>query len=397
MPIEFNCRICNAAIRVPDKAAGGKGKCPKCGVRITVPKKSAVKPVDQKPEPEVPFEFPVVAAESTPELESSSGTDPDEVVVLQTAQFQPEDLLAPPPDEFSLDRPMEPGRTTATPRRLKQKKKNNTAVIIGTIAALAVLAGIGILVVPLLTAESLKGELTAKTAQTVELPPVLIDRSTIKFSAEELTVLLKKLEASPIPVTSNSMQITLAGTPKGLQVSVSAGSQSHYYRVSFQGNQSVEKYLSRHLSVFEEQREREVNDSVVKFFSEYQNIIAKKSTSDRITPFRDQLALPSLVSGLGNKLVAEYGRGQYRCVYEDRSGGLYFLLPANISEFVIVGRPGTDGQPMVPFHFQAKVDGEIVPLKTPEEKPPSKAADETKSKTADEKAKMDDDEMDGKK
>src|SRR4029077_7529467 len=63
MPIEFNCRICNAMIRVPDKSAGGKGRCPKCGVRITVPRKSTPKPEPQAAEPQEEFEFPGVAAD----------------------------------------------------------------------------------------------------------------------------------------------------------------------------------------------------------------------------------------------------------------------------------------------------------------------------------------------
>lgn len=398
MPIEFNCRICNAMIRVPDKSAGGKGKCPKCGIRITVPKKSAVKPISKPTEPEVQYEFPGVGGESDPEPDSELPEDPDAVVTLETAKFEPEDLQVTEQaerPEFSLDRPMEPPRPSKSVRRKKQNKQNKKTIIIATVAVLAALAGFGFFVLPLLTAESVRGELIAGTAQTLELPPVLIDKSSINFSGEELTVLLKKLEASPIPITSNSMQITLGGSPRGLEISVASTAQSHFYRISLKKNEAVEKYLDKHLSDFNKQRQQEIDDAVPKFFKEYQAIIAKKSKSDVIASFRDELALPALVGGLGYFLVAESGRGNYRCVYEDRSGGLYFLLPADLSEFKVTGRRGTDDRPLIPFDFHVKVKGEIVPLKKPEEKLSTKPA-ESKPKATEEKSKMESEEMDGK-
>ena len=40
MAINFNCTNCGKAIGVPDKMAGRKGKCPACGVQLTVPTSS---------------------------------------------------------------------------------------------------------------------------------------------------------------------------------------------------------------------------------------------------------------------------------------------------------------------------------------------------------------------
>ena len=84
-------------------------------------------------------------------------------------------------------------------------------------------------------------------------------------------------------------------------------------------------------------------------------------------------------------------------MYEDRDGGLYFLLPTDIQSFNIVGRRGADDRELVPVDFHVKVEGEIVPPRMPAEKtsPKSKAA--AKPKPVKEEPEMDEDEKPGKK
>jgi hypothetical protein len=40
MPILFNCPLCSHRLKVPDDAAGKRGKCPACGVRVAIPHES---------------------------------------------------------------------------------------------------------------------------------------------------------------------------------------------------------------------------------------------------------------------------------------------------------------------------------------------------------------------
>ena len=41
MTIEFKCQRCGTPLRVPESKAGGKGRCPICGVRIKIPELAA--------------------------------------------------------------------------------------------------------------------------------------------------------------------------------------------------------------------------------------------------------------------------------------------------------------------------------------------------------------------
>ena len=123
----------------------------------------------------------------------------------------------------------------------------------------------------------------------------------------------------------------------------------------------------------------------------YQKVIEKKLPAESITVFRDGLAIPSLVEGFGHQLVAAYGRGLYRCVYEDAEGGLYFLLPAGITDFQLLGRTTSNGRTVVPAEFRVTVKGEIVLPKSAENK--NTEADSSKSKKGSSEKKAVDDEM----
>ena len=178
MTIEFNCRICSAAIRVPDKAAGGKGRCPKCGIRITVPKKSPPKPT----EPEEQFVLPGIADDIDLVEERPTGDDSSEVVMLETAGFQPEDLTAPPADEFSLDRPMSSPSPRSAARRFKQRKRAGNPLIIAVAVVLALAGGRGIFLYPILTAEKFPGRTDGRYGQDAG-PAVRPDRQIADQSA----------------------------------------------------------------------------------------------------------------------------------------------------------------------------------------------------------------------
>ena len=385
-------------IRVPDKAAGGKGKCPKCGIRITVPKKSTPKPAPKSPgAEEQQFFIPGAEDQATDGSAGPIEDDPDAVVELEPATFEPGDLTSPPPvGQFPFASPQVPSTTRPSTRRLKKKKRGNQSVIIGAIVVLAILLVAGIVLHSILTSERLAGDFTAATSATLELPAVTIAKSQIRLPPDDVAMLLKKLELAPLPMLSNSMQVDLTGTPAGLKISVAAGAQSQFYRVTLNGNADVKRYLAAHLAELEELRLSDVDKSATDFFVEYQKVLAKKSTSDNVAIFRDTLAIPALLGGFGYFLAAEHGRGLYRCVYEDPEGGLYFLLPAGATFFKITGRPDANGHIRVPADFNVSVEGEIAPMKKPTEQPSSKSTKKPAPKSAKEAPEMEDEKMDGK-
>ena len=386
MPIEFNCRFCNAMIRVPDNSGGGKGRCPKCTMRITVPKKSALKPVVKSPVEDQPFVLSEMDDETNLSPVPTFASEPVTAINAAPEFFNPTELPNSRIGELPVVSSIS-ASTSSVARRSKKRKRGSSAWIIGAAIVVALLAAVGYLLYPGLVAERLSGELIAGTSEMLELRPAVIDKSRVKLSSDVVAELLKKLEHSPLPLNSNSMQVHLTGTPQGLQISVTAGAQTQFYRVNLQGNDAVQKFLNEHASKLEEERSKDVDDAATAFFTTYQKVLAKTSPPESVTAFRDSLALPSLVGGFGHQVVAAYGRGLYRCVYEDRDGGLYFLLPAGAKEFDVVGRKDPDGRVVVPADFKVKVQGEIAQ--------PKKADDKSQPKpTSKAKATKDEDEQD---
>lgn len=401
MAIEFPCPICNAMIRVPDNAGGGKGRCPKCAMRISVPRKSAAQPAAKTRIEEEPFVLPVAdsAADgeeliaSQPEVAAFS-TVPVQTPVTDPAVFDPSQFTKPRLGEIPVDRSV---RAKSVAKHFKNKKRRNSNGLIAGAIVLVLLAAAGFFVRPQLLKERLSGDLIAGKAATLDLPPKLIEKSRFKLSATDIDTLLAKLETNPVPLNSNSMQIQVSGTEKGLSVSLAAGPQAYYYRVNVKGNDAIQKYLSRHMADLDDRRLRDIDQAATEFLIAYEKVLAKLSPPESITPFRDSLALTALVGGFGHELVAEYGRGLYRCAYEDRDGGLYFLLPAGVKEFHVLGVNHPDGTVVIPAEFHVKVEGEIAPPTKSEARSPAKSTRKTKAKSDDQGNMQDDDEMSGKK
>ena len=413
MSIEFPCKYCSATIRVPDNARGGQGRCPKCGMKITVPRKSPPKRVEKPVEEEEPFVLPY--ATEQPVSDSVSQVPIPPIITPLPVEVSPSPALVPAPviqvasspvifDPAGLNKPsigdlpkIKPSPAKPVAKRSKKRKQDNNLLVIGGVIGLLFIVFAGYVIASLLTAERLTGDLIAGTSENIELRPALIEKSRFKLSPDDVTDLLKKLEKNPLPMNSNSMQVELAGSTKGLLISVATGPQSHFYRVKTSGVEAIQKYLRQHASELDEKRSRQVNLAATEFLEAYQKVIEKKAPADSITVFRDALAIPSLVEGFGHQLVAAYGRGLYRCVYEDAEGGLYFLLPAGITDFELLGRASSDGRTVVPAEFKVKVKGEIVLPKSADNKKTETETSKTKPKKDADDKKADEDEMTEKK
>ena len=417
MSIEFPCKYCSATIRVPDNARGGQGRCPKCGMKITVPRKSPPKRVEKPAVEEEPFVLPYAEEQPVPSpvtptpippviapiptvspsvIKEAPAFVPDPVPDVESAPaiFDPAALANPRIGELPT---IEPSPPKPVAKRSKKRKPVHNYLIIGGVVGLALLGIVGYVITSLLMAEHLKGDLIAGTSETIELRPALIDKSQFKLSPDDVTELLKKLEKKPVPLNSNSMLVELTGSAKGILVSVAAGTQSRFYRVKTSGVDVIQKYLRQHATQLEEQRTRQVNRGASEFIEAYQNVLAKKAPPESITDFRNSLAIPSLVGGFGNQLVAVSGRTLYPCIYEDSEGGLYFLLPAGITNFEVIGRESASGRAVVPAEFKVKVKGEIVQTKSAENKKPETETSKSKPKKDADESKAEDDEMTEKK
>jgi hypothetical protein len=380
MAIEFNCPYCSAMIRVPDSAGGGKGKCPRCARRITVPKMSSKAP-PKPPEDGLdlfappgfddgePSGFGDAAPPTRPSDADADGivfaaAEPEQDLVSAApadlfAPSVPVDLFAPAPRALG-QLPVEPIRQPLRPGSIASKlkrKKSGGSWLIPVGFGLVLCGALGWFLWQQYQVERLAGELTAESASGLELPPEEISQSFFKQSPGEMKELLADLEKSPVPISSELMRVQFGANKKAVTVRLSSGPQTQFYRVRVADDPGLINFRKKHTLSLEEAREEEVMRSATEFADEYQRVTAKKSDKSALNPFRNSLALPSLVRGLGHHVEAVYGRTAYPCVYE-QEGWLYFLLPPGAAGFEITGRKH-NGRVLFPGKYQVKVTGEM--------------------------------------
>lgn len=382
MTIEFNCPYCKALIRVPDNAGGGKGKCPKCATRLTVPKVSASKPaapllIAPQPMPE-PVQPDPPRVDPPREIENffDPEYDPRKAASLEPADINeaPQSLPGEFPDEFADESPSPSSRTAIRPKVSLVKKLGRGLWLIPVVFALVLCGGFGWYVWQQYQSEQLGGELIAETADELELPPALVEKWSIKQPPDDVQAVLIDLEKSPVPLKSGLMLIELRGSSRGVLVHLATGPSARFYRVEVGGNKLLAKYLTKHAADLEQRRMKEIEQAATAFAIQYRKVIAKKAEQSSLTDFRNTLGIPALVRGLGHQVVATHGRTIYPCVYEDREGALYFLLPPDAKSFEISGRE-IDGTVVFPARYKVEVAGLMkVPAKK-EQEPAGKSKD----------------------
>ena len=385
MAIEFNCPYCTAVIRVPDNAGGGKGRCPKCATRISVPKVSTPKRGAPPVEPQVvlappPTDQPLFTLDVSSSEVASSGNsipsvDPLEVNFADASSATDDALPSDSMDIFSSEHHAD----TDAPKPRRKKSGVGWKVPAVVVVLLFAAAGGWFFWQEKLGA-SLSGDLIAETADELELPPGFVEKSLLGSSSEVAEAMLTKLEKSPLPLTSSLMQVQLSGYKKGLLVKLNLGLQSRFYRVDVSDNLPLRQFRSKHAPELEGRRVFEVEQAAKSFATAYSQVLAKKADMSSIAEFRDTLALPALVRGVGHQLIATHGRTAYPCVYEDSEGAWYFLMPPDVKSFVITGRKDANGTIPFPATFKVKVAGMMKPLSKPGDKHDDEPSSKSKGK-----------------
>ena len=360
MAIEFSCPHCSAVIRVPDNAGGGKGKCPRCARRITVPKVST-KPV---PKP-ADAESDLFAPPDADEFAAAESNGPDAVVFASAESDDgsdaPINVFAPAPRALG-ELPMETSRQALRPgsiaSKLKRKRRGGSWVIpVGF--GLLLCGAVGWFFWQKYQTERLVGELTAETAPTLELPMTELSSSVFKQSPDEMKKLMEELESSPVRTPSSQMSVQISASKKAVTIGIHSGPQTTFYRVDTNSDPALMNYRKNHSQELDQLREADLEFAASSFADEYQRVLEKKAQPSALNDFRNTMALPALTRGLGHQVVAVYGQTPFPCVHEDRDGGLYFLLPPGAQGFEITGRKHKDGKVLFPGKYHVKVGGEL--------------------------------------
>jgi hypothetical protein len=366
MAIEFVCPYCDAQIRVPDKAAGKSGKCPRCVRKLMVPRVSAAMPaVTAAPPPPQAPGLPDFGAVVAP---SASAPADDEIVFADAAP-----VVLPPPAPPAVDLTALPQVSTSVARKLK-KRRRSLVWMIPVFFGLLLCGGLAFFYFPELMPARVTGELTAARMTFPDLEPALIDKSLLGGTEEDAKSVLADLESQPIPLISSLMQVQLRGTSRGLNVFVTAGADTMFYRVDLTGNPSLQTWLQKHAADLEDVRERQLARAGKSFVPVTRGVQSGQTMIADLVGYRDTLALPALAGGLGYHVVARNKTQLYPCVYQQADQALYFLLPPGLTEFQIEGRAVSGSKVSFPAKLTVRVSPDEVTVGPRKSEPKADAA-----------------------
>lgn len=364
MALEFDCPYCKAIIRVPDSAAGKRGRCPQCSTRVSVPKLGQTRRAGQEP-----AFFP-----GPPEPESVAvAPEPgdDEIVFQefdpQTAEIDPAVEAGLLPGDIAI-----PDLTPSVPRALPQpvrqlpdsllsrskRRKSSSGLWMAVVFALAAASGAAGGIYWFQFAAKLEGDLQAEVVENPHLPPNTISRDIIEIPADDAEKILSKLESNPQPLVSSLglSSVMIAANKKGLIISIAPGSATSLYRVDIAGDARLAAYRRQHEAEFNATREEKLAIAVNQYCRAIKDASDRKETRTEVKEFRDSVCYAASVRGFGSAIQAVHQRQPYLCVYEDQDA-VYFLLPAGTKQFQIQGRPVKAGQRFFEGKFDVKVTG----------------------------------------
>ena len=378
MAIQFYCPYCTAAIRVPDTAAGKKGRCPKCETEVLVPR---VKPPESRPAsaggpaslspveslgPQ-PASAAAKAGEQTatpgealrdePESAAPVPAIPGTLVQGTTPTAFPAPLT--PPDATSAasqpaaDVPFVTDRTHPVAARVRRRSRRSAARWLIPLICGAALAGV---VIWLLQREQqLQGELPAEVAAGFEIPPRVIPPELLEVDAELREAMLTALEDDPERVISPGvMAVEFRGSSRGLEVVLEPAPASEVIRVRVAADPHLVAFRKEHArELFAARRERLLS-SARDFCRDWQRAADAGVPLDA-SRYLVSLGLTASVKSLGFHVQAIARDKIYPCAFEDPDGSLYFVLPAGTSQFRLEGRKLSDGRTLFPGNYTVRI------------------------------------------
>ncbi|MCH2591051.1 MAG: hypothetical protein MK004_21460 [Planctomycetales bacterium] len=323
MAIEFDCPYCTAAIRVNDTAAGKRGACPKCGTSLIVPRPAEIVP-------EV-VESPAGSAHPEPDV------IPD-VVPDMVPEFQ--------------SRPQ-----ASVSSRVRRRRHRRGGLVFPLACGGLLLLAITVawfLNDPTRFQGSLVGELTASDAGTEVLVPRSIDPDLAERHAELYAELIESLKEGTGRVRSNVMVVVFDESEGKLAVGIEPSQEYRLVRVALGQSEALGRFVESQSSRLDGLRRDDLAEELGKLVFAWHAARTADEPFDGWTSFRESVGLAALVGGVGHHATAQTGRQNLPCLYE-AGGALFFLVPATLDEFRLIGRRRADGSMPFPADFRVRI------------------------------------------
>jgi hypothetical protein len=361
MAIQFDCPYCTATMRVPDAVMGTIGRCPKCETSLRVPVVEI---------PDVRAASMTASGAASPTIEAQSPSWADETRELPRIPAAAAKAAHPFADDRDEPRPPassagtslfgndEPeGRTAApidnaTAMRMRRDRPRVRGWMWVSLAFVVAAIGIGAAFWwqqksnPVYTA---RGEVLAETSLSSVIPQKEIDIPEADWAA-----IKKALEQSPADLRSPQMNITFESAPRGIKVGLKPGRNRELVAVPIRDVPELVEASSSTNQAMREPRRKALAESLGEMSAQIQSATRAGKPAD-LSNFGVSVGVTGLGGPLGFACHAVIDRNAYACVFEDREGRLYFLVPTGATDFVIRPREAGNAAQVLPPRLQVHV------------------------------------------
>ena len=201
---------------------------------------------------------------------------------------------------------------------------------------------------------SLVGELTASDAGTEVLVPRSIDPGLAEEHAKLYAELVESLRERTGRVRSNVMVVVFDESEGKLVVRIEPSQEYRLVRVALGQSEPLGRFVESQSSRLDGLRRDDLSEELGKLILAWHAARTADEPFDEWMSFRETVGLAALVGGVGHHAIAQTGRQNLPCLYE-AGGALFFLVPALLDEFLLIGRRRADGSMPFPADFRVRI------------------------------------------
>jgi len=352
MAIQFDCPYCTATMQVPDSVMGTIGRCPKCGTRLRVPvieipavraRPSELDDLFPEPSPE-----PAAGEAETQELPRIRTPRPaaPAAAVQEPAIGLPGFLIG------AEETPEPPSVDDVTAALQRRALRGNRGWIWVTAAFVLAAAGIGLgywWQSQKNVVHSLAGEMVSQSSVTS-----VISQRDFKLPDADWANIRKSLEQKPADLRSRQMEIRLESAPRGIKVVLKPGKDGELIAVPLLETPGLAELIRENFQALDQPRKTELQEALSRLSKVIEEATAAGRPPD-LSEFGMSVGVNSLIGPVGFHTHAMVGHSAFPCVFEDRDGRAYYLVPPGTEAFVVRPKTGASGDSLLPEGLQVRV------------------------------------------
>ena len=199
----------------------------------------------------------------------------------------------------------------------------------------------------------------------------LLPRHEFGLADDRIEQFLTDFRENPETIPTQLRVVTLRGTPGGLEVSLRPGEKGRLVKTDLRTHPGLADACRTHVVPLEAPLRPLRETTLKKFAADYEKARAVGMKLGTIGEYLDTLGGDLLVGGLGYHLVGRTPdkAQEFRCIYEDEAGAVYFLVPSGVTTFDIVERTFEGQEPL--FGEEMLFNVTVAPPAAAPAKPPA--------------------------